>query len=596
MQVVEHQRALSVCLSVLNKNSLNYLLSLISLMPTDAPLRVFAHGHMHAATTTTTRIMFDVDPSITYFFEPDHGSRSSAQQLLALLSCDADSFFGSKGTGTGWQALGSLEWRDGRQCTGLRDHCAASWEHCSSTAACRRGVQAQCRASSTVALKSIHCGVVGSLLDSWRLEPRIHVVHIVRDARGLFASFLRSDYLRRYEECPCQGCRQNDCNIVTSGFLAGGPLRAERRTQTDDRLRELVRDKCGDMQADLRAIERHYQRGATRPGYIMINCQDYLGGGEAEEARAADEVRALLGLPALRKLPSTRHMVESHYGPRSGTRARADPSWSSISAILPHFEPIVVEACPDLLFEDQLWRIRTHGELPNGQSPRSSPPPPPQSSPPPPPPPPPPSPSQPPQMPPPAMPPLTPPLPLSPVPASPPSPPPPLLPLPAWVNILGGLAWNLPCRVPCGAALDREAHGLQGPCWVPCRVPAFAVAVLAVALASIMLLLRCISRCRLALVRANEQPEASTRQRYKNKDTNTRGLLSLWRKTSKKSTYALVREDGSQFEFCTNDASKGRAAKHSPSAAKSALTPVPLTISEGRRARREAAELQTGFV
>ena len=110
-----------------------------------------------------------------------------------------------------------------------------------------------------------------------------------------------------------------------------------------------------------------------------------------------------------------------------------------------------------------------------------------------------------------------------------------------------------------------------------------------------MLLLRCISRCRLALVRANEQPEASTRQR-KNKDTNTRGLVSLWRKTSKKSTYARVREDGSQFEFCTNDASKGRAAKHSPSAAKSALTPVPLTISEGRRARREAAELQTGFV
>ena len=166
---------------------------------------------------------------------------------------------------------------------------------------------------------------------------------------------------------------------------------------------------------------------------------------------------------------------------------------------------------------------------------------------PPPPPQPPPLPSQPPQMPPPAMPPLTPPLPLTPVPASPPSPPPPLLPLPAWVNILGGLAWNLPCRVPCGAALDREAHGLQGPCRVPCRVLAFAVAVLVVALASIIMLLGCVLRCRLALVRANEQPQASTRQRYKNKDTNTRGRVTLWRKTSKKSTYRACK--GSQFEL-----------------------------------------------
>ena len=211
-------------------------------------------------------------------------------------------------------------------------------------------------------------------------------------------------------------------------------------------------------------------------------------------------------------------------------------------------------------------------------------PPPPLLPPPPPLPQPPPLPSQPSPMLPPAMPPLTPPLPFSPVPASPPSPPPPLLPLPAWVTFLGGLAWNFPCRVPCGTAVDREAHGLQGPCRVPCRVLVFAVAVLAVALASIMLLLGCVSRCRLALVHANEQrlPGASTRQRKNTQDTYTR-LVTLWRKKRKKNTYALiVREDGSQFRFCTKGASQGRAAKHSPSTAKSSSIPVPLR-SEGRR-------------
>ena len=165
-------------------------------------------------------------------------------------------------------------------------------------------------------------------------------------------------------------------------------------------------------------------------------------------------------------------------------------------------------------------------------------PPPPQPPPPPPRPQPPPLPSQPPQMPPPAMPPLTPPPPFSPAPASPPLPPPPLLPLPAWVTVLGRLAWNLPCRAPCGVAPDREAHGLQRPCAVPCRFLFFAGAAFGGGLLSIMRLLRPVSRRRLPSARANEQrcrrargfdaPEASTRQCKK----------------SKKSTYALIeRED-----------------------------------------------------
>ena len=160
-------------------------------------------------------------------------------------------------------------------------------------------------------------------------------------------------------------------------------------------------------------------------------------------------------------------------------------------------------------------------------------PPPPQPPPPPPPPPrpqPPPLPSQPPQMPPPAMPPLTPPVPFSPVLVPPPLPPPPLLPLPAWVH------------------------------------PFFAVAIFGVGLVSIMRLFGCVSRCRLASVRASEKrlPEASTRQQ-KNEHTVAH-RVSLWRKQSKKNTYALIeREDGSQFRFCTNDASQGRTAKHSRS-------------------------------
>ena len=155
---------------------------------------------------------------------------------------------------------------------------------------------------------------------------------------------------------------------------------------------------------------------------------------------------------------------------------------------------------------------------------------------------PPPLPSQPPQMPSPAMPPLipppTPPPPFSPAPASPPLPPPPVLPLPAWVTVLGRLAWNLPCRAPCGVALDREAHGLQRPCAVPCRVPLFAGAAFGAGLYSIMRLLRPVSRRRLASARRArgfDAPEASTRQ-CKNK-----------RKKSQKSTYALIEREDEMF-------------------------------------------------
>ena len=158
--------------------------------------------------------------------------------------------------------------------------------------------------------------------------------------------------------------------------------------------------------------------------------------------------------------------------------------------------------------------------------------------------------------------PQSPPLPHSPVPSLPPSPSAPLSPPPAWVTTMAGLAWKLPCRVPCGIAPDRATFGLQEPCQAPCPVIVFALAALIVALASIVLLHKCTRALlrRLALWRG---PELVKRGRKK----------SSPRRGRKKRTYACV---GKEDDVCTNGASQGRGGAPT----RSAISVLSVTSSE----------------
>lgn len=92
-------------------------------------------GTMHAATTSLSRLICDVDPSCTFFFEPDARVRGDSpvgrcdyRRFEALLRCDADAF-------VTWEALGELSWEDGPSCDALGCHCSASWEHCTGAGA-----------------------------------------------------------------------------------------------------------------------------------------------------------------------------------------------------------------------------------------------------------------------------------------------------------------------------------------------------------------------------------------------------------------------------------------------------------------------------
>lgn len=99
------------------------------------PKQILTNGAQHAATTTFSRLLCDVDPRCLYFFEPDHvinPSNVSADNLLALLRCDLNRSMISS-----WASLPTL-WTDGAQCHDWRgdyhSHCSSSFEHCSSCA------------------------------------------------------------------------------------------------------------------------------------------------------------------------------------------------------------------------------------------------------------------------------------------------------------------------------------------------------------------------------------------------------------------------------------------------------------------------------
>lgn len=313
------------------------------------------HGHLHAATTTSSRLMFDLDPSSIYFFEPDFWNQEfqfwvSAKGILNLLNCDIqESWLGN------WSALAKYGWHDGPGCTDIRAHCAISWRKTQEQT--EEATERICLSSEVVALKSIRVdGKMRPFLNAWRSVANFAVIHILRDARGFVAS-----YLHEYAT-----------NKKRQSFVQW------HRSDPDDVLQKIQARLafCAPMQDDLNYTKLHYAK-RDGPPLILLNTESFLHGGESAETCVVDDVRALLGLQPLSAISSTRLPISvcdsagrAHL--RSGTRY-GDISWEFVARAVPQFESLVLERCPDLNFFNQLWTLRTYGQLDSSAWPKSPP-------------------------------------------------------------------------------------------------------------------------------------------------------------------------------------------------------------------------------
>ena len=294
--------------------------------------------------------MFDVDPSAVYFFEPDHGVTSPEhkavpEQYLSLLNCDAGSSFLTNG----WQSLRDLMWNDGNACNNVEYHCAISWKPSDSD----EDLQQTCKGKAVVALKTIEIGgQMAQLLPAWSLEPNFALIHIVRDARGFLASFLR-------KEVP-----SNEFTEWAKTSDAQGAFHSQLRS-------------CMGMQRDLSSIESFYAQN-SKPALVQLNAEAFIGGSSSVEICVVDRVRRLLGLPSLESLRSKRLGTGTCTNAARESLERherlGDGSWSTVAGAFPGFEAAVEESCPQLFFFDKPWTLRTYGFLDTPNWPRPPPP------------------------------------------------------------------------------------------------------------------------------------------------------------------------------------------------------------------------------
>ena len=172
-----------------------------------AQLRVVVYGARHAATTTFARLMFDmhkVDDELL-FFEPDHPKAwtewpdfenpITPSDLTELLHCNASAW-------GGWRRFTQdSRWRPPHvpheycRKAAPYSHCSTSWRPCHSAAACSH-FKSQCREEKrVVAIKSIE---LQALLAKHGLPGPLQtdglvLVHVVRDARGVFTSWFKDE-------------------------------------------------------------------------------------------------------------------------------------------------------------------------------------------------------------------------------------------------------------------------------------------------------------------------------------------------------------------------------------------------------------------
>ena len=321
---------------------------------------------MHAATTTFSRYIADVDADCLYWFEPDHGQWAlggalgfTVDEYAAILQCEPDS-----GIWGGWS--GFVDIQMGFQTDGLFQACSAQHgspaeyvsTHCSQSwdLECvprHVGCQSYCRSKPCVALKSIKLdGKVVPMLRAWEPLDNMALVTVYRDSRGVLSSLIRRNYM------PAHGAIGNVEEWVNQ----------DSSRQHAEQVLEWARGRavkmCADLSADLKGVSEWY-RAHAHPLYVRINSEDFMGQDHVAETRLADEVRALLGMVPLSearlRLPGL--PLASAATMRKMPAARVnDSSWDSVMALLgPRFESMVREVCADSLFAEQDWRIEAFG-------------------------------------------------------------------------------------------------------------------------------------------------------------------------------------------------------------------------------------------
>lgn len=345
-----------------------------------APLRVMVYGARHAATTTFARLLFDMRMEHELlFFEPDHPSTwtewpdfenpITMLDLTQLLHCNASAW-------GGWARFSNESpWAPPRvpfkECSRFSpfSHCSTSWRPCSSDASCSSFIDS-CGTKRVVALKSIELQAIlakRGIPPSWD-EPGLVLVHVVRDARGVFTSWLKDELgesmlLGKHALSLGAKLGEGEPYLPGVGFL--------------QRFSRTVQNMCAMWRSHNALLDSWFKRSRST-AYIRVNAERFLGRGIRQEVTMVNRIRTLLGLHEIgrdskqdmrlrawmmrkpnatltvfgrkrSRIPWLRQSPNGTFGRLPGGMGDAIDKW-----------------CPEFLHADASWDLTWRGALPSG--------------------------------------------------------------------------------------------------------------------------------------------------------------------------------------------------------------------------------------
>uniref|UniRef100_A0A7S3ASA4 Uncharacterized protein n=1 Tax=Haptolina ericina TaxID=156174 RepID=A0A7S3ASA4_9EUKA len=330
--------------------------------------QLFIVGTMHAATTTISRLICDVDPNCLYFFEPDFGGFCNTsvgiERYLSFVQCRPGDAF-CTGQTQGWEALKALPWKEELKhyqlCKDVTMHCSAGLTLCAGDD-CNR-LQHQCDSSPWTGMKSILMdGRLSEMIDALVLAPSMTIVHLVRDVRGVLATWIIHDFLPTI--ATWSDTHDRDKYKKVANWFRPLDTREERTQVLREATRARMREKCPRLQADHVAAVQHLHAGSGHGQYLLVNVESFLGTNDTDAAAVvlSDRVRDVIGMPPLREIPDRRFPVKGLTRVswwNSTMPSRTTRRWEWVLQYLPDYETIVAEECDRTLFYfDADWVLK----------------------------------------------------------------------------------------------------------------------------------------------------------------------------------------------------------------------------------------------
>lgn len=338
------------------------------------------YGTRHAATTTFSRLLFDMRAEHELlFFEPDHPTvwtewpdfenRITFSDLTQLLRCNATAWGGWPrfSHDSPW-APPRVTYQDCWRYTPF-SHCSTSWRPCSGASSCSSYVKS-CRSKRVVALKSIELQAIlakHGIPPSWS-EPGLVLLHVVRDARGVFTSWLKDEL----GESMLLG--RNATSLLasmaeTSRYTPGSAF-VQRFGRT-------VHNICSLWRSHNALLDAWLKQHPTTP-YIRVNAESFLGRGIRQEVAIVNRVRTMLGLHEIGRDVKKDIRLRSWMARKPNAsltvfgRKRTKVPWlkHGTNATFGHLpgglDRTIEDACPEFLHANSKWDITSRGELPRG--------------------------------------------------------------------------------------------------------------------------------------------------------------------------------------------------------------------------------------